>query len=95
MPVTVDTKRVSAGLNENRPLQTTPGISLIALSNFFPSVIARSCASIMRLLLSVTNLSRQIGVAPSSFSALPTRLLAVGITSTGRGKAPRVVTSLD
>ncbi len=91
----MDTKRVSAGLNENRPLQTTPGMSLIMLSSFFPSVITRSCASMMRLLLSVMKLSRQIGVAFSSFSPLPTRLLAAGITSTGRGKAPRVVTSLD
>ena len=97
MPWEVATRRVSAGLRENNPLQTTPGISLIWLSKLLASFsfMVRPWVSIMRFALSVMNPSRQIGVYPRFLRCLPTRLLAEGMISIGRGNFPSVLTSLD
>ena len=52
------------------------------------------CTSRIQLPLSVTTPSRHTGWPPRATSARPTRLRAIGMTSTGTGNAPSSSTCL-
>ncbi|MOA38479.1 hypothetical protein D3C78_1601680 [compost metagenome] len=73
---------------------TTPTMLLICSSSLVGLSMRRLCTSRMMLPLSVSTCSRYTGSPPSLTSSRATWLRAIGITSTGSGKAPRIGTSL-
>ena len=54
----------------------------------------KSYTSIIKLPLSVVKFSRSAGLPPSNTISRPTKLRAMGITSTGSGNFPSTFTSL-
>ena len=94
-PCAVPSRHTLALLRAKMPQVTTPGHWLISASSAAGSVIDRPRTSRITLPLSVTTPSRHTGSPPSAARRRATWARAIGITSTGSGKRPRVCTSLD